>query len=179
MIRCPYCLETTTPESYHCANEACKAELPRDFVDSKEPKTTVGLVGFSGHGKTVYLTSLFYLFKFLRGKVNDYYFLSLDDNTHKIIYEHVPLFEDQSTLPESTPANFPHPSLIRFHKVPYYQDWFLSFYDTAGEVFDRTQTITNQGRFCAHSDNIFLLSALPTAAINGTIALKNFWKLTS
>lgn len=167
MIRCPYCLNETRPKLerkgstsvYTCLIPECKAEIPRDFVEKRKiPRATIGLVGFSGHGKTVYITSLFYLLKFLRREWEDYYFLSLDDNTHKIVHEHIPLFEE-SQLPESTPANFPFPSLIRFHSIPYYGDWFLSIYDTAGEVFEETQMITEQGRFVAHAEiALFIIS---------------------
>jgi len=33
--------------------------LPKDYVDPLNSRARIGLVGFTGHGKTVYLTSLF------------------------------------------------------------------------------------------------------------------------
>ena len=67
-MRCPYCLELTKPTLekkdnrlvYVCSNPNCKMEIARDFVEKpKVPLATVGMVGFPGHGKTVYVTSLF------------------------------------------------------------------------------------------------------------------------
>ncbi len=159
-MRCPYHLGNVIPRLKHKADIApylcpkCGVEIHRDYVEKKHvPRATVGLVGFPGHGKTVYITSLFYLLKFLRTRWDDYFILSLDDNTHKVLFQHVPLFES-SELPEATPANFPSPSLIYFHNIPLFGDWFLCFYDTSGEVFEDTRRIPHHGKFAAHSDSI-------------------------
>ena len=142
----------------------CNSEIYRDFVEkAKIPRTTVGLVGFTGHGKTVYLTSLFYLLKFFKRRMiwrENFSWLSLDDNTHRIMFKHVPLFEE-SHLPEGTPANFPHPSLIQFSKVPFFGDHFLSIYDTAGSVFEETARITDLGRFVAQSEVVLFVISIP------------------
>lgn len=160
MIKCPYHLKKIKPKLEYKSNTApyvcpeCGVEIPRDFVEKKDiPRATVGLVGFPGHGKTVYITSLFYLLKYLRNQWDDYFLLSLDDNTHNVLHHHVPLFES-SELPDATPSNFPSPSLIYFHNIPLYGDGFLCFYDTSGEVFEDTQRIPHQGRFVAHSDSV-------------------------
>ncbi len=168
MIKCPYHLGMVEPKlesrngtaAYVCPDANCKAAIHRDFVERLDiPRTTVGLIGFSGHGKTVYITSLFYFLKYLRNKWADYYCLSLDDNTHKILHYHVPLFED-SQLPKSTPANFPFPSLIHFHNIPFFRNWFACFYDTAGAVFENTQKIADQGRFVACSDVLLFIISI-------------------
>jgi len=172
MIRCPYCLEIVDPTVenkdhtpvYICPNNECKAALPRDLVEKKIPQATIGLVGFTGHGKTVYLTSLFYILKILRrDKRNpwgeDFNWESLDDNTHKIMCEHVPLFE-ASKLPDSTPENFPHPALIQFTNTPFFKNYFLSFYDTAGRVYEETEKIAETGRFVAHSEVVLFIISI-------------------
>lgn len=163
-IRCPYCLKEISlneAQTYKCSNPDCGEYIPRDFVEKREiPRATVGLIGFRGHGKTTYITSLFYLLKFFKTKWEGYYFLTLDDHTGNIIYEHVPQFEEKSSLPDGTPANFPRPALIRFYKVPYFKDYFLSVYDTGGEVFTRTEQIMDQGRFVAHSDTVLFIFSI-------------------
>lgn len=176
MLRCPYCLEKVKPKLekkdnsrvYVCPK--CNAELYRDFVEkNKISRTAVGLVGFTGHGKTVYITSLFYLLKFLN-RINiwqgiwkgNFSWLSLDDNTHKIIFEDIPKFED-SWLPRGTPENFPHPSLIQFSNLPFVAaagEKFLSIYDTAGSVFEETAKITDSGRFVAHSEVVLFVVSI-------------------
>lgn len=118
----------------------------------------VGVVGFSGHGKTVYLTSLFSTLKRFSSFWGGYYFRSLDDFTHRLIYEQVPLFE-KGDLPESTPANFPNPALVHYHQLPVFADAFVGYYDTAGEVFNDVNRIARAGYFVAHADTVlFILS---------------------
>ena len=167
MICCPYCLEIVNPkfevkghrQVYVCSNPDCKRELPRDL---KESPWRVGLVGFTGHGKTVYLTSLFYTLKVLRREKTwdeTFSWLGLDENTHKIMYRHVPLFE-QSKLPASTPENFPEPALIQFTNIPLFKNCFLSFYDTAGRVYEDIERITEMGRFVARSTVVFFIVSL-------------------
>jgi len=161
MKRCPYCLNEINEvlqgrgaaSVYLCKSKECGVEIHRDFVEAKNlPRISVGMVGFSGHGKTVFITSLFYLLKHMCGIWDNYYYLTMDDYTLKVISTHVPMFEEDSKLPDSTPENFPSPALIRFHKVPGFGDSFLSIYDTAGEVFESPEKISDHGRFVAYSE---------------------------
>jgi hypothetical protein len=166
LLRCPYCLQgvhsflrdpkTNVP---HCPN--CRTDIPKTFLDSALMlRTMVGVVGFSGHGKTVYLTSLFSTLKRFSNFWNGYYFRSLDDFTHRVIYEQVPLFE-KGDLPESTPANFPNPALVHYHQLPVFQDAFVGYYDTAGEVFNDATQIARAGFFVAHSDTVLFIVSIP------------------
>lgn len=161
---CPYCLSKVSKfivnnvsRAYACP--VCQSAIPRGYVELTDvPRANVGLVGFSGHGKTVFLTSLFSTLSKLSRYWEGYYYRSLDDYTHKILYEQVPLF-DAGQLPDSTPANFPNPALIHYNNLPVYGDIFLDFYDTAGEVFSDSEQISRAGYFVAHSDvALFILS---------------------
>jgi predicted RNA-binding Zn-ribbon protein involved in translation (DUF1610 family) len=162
---CPYCLSAVkkiavqeTTGAYACP--VCKTVIPRGYVDEKDtPKCTVGVVGFSGHGKTVYLTSLFSTIGKLSKYWDGFYFRSLDDYTHKVLYDQVPKFE-RGILPESTPANFPNPALINYNKLPLFGNSYLGFYDTAGEVFNDTAQISRAGFFVAHSDVVLFILSL-------------------
>jgi hypothetical protein len=163
-MKCPYCLNEKatfevrpTTGSYHCTN--CQTPIPRGFVDARNtPRATVGVVGFSGHGKTVYLTALFSALSKLSNYWQDYYYRCLDDYTHRILYQQVPLF-DRGVLPESTPANFPNPALIHYKSLPGFGDSFVAFYDTAGEVFTESAQILRGGYFVAHANTaLFILS---------------------
>ncbi len=168
LIKCPYCLKETTASLevkgnntlYLCGD--CKATIHRDYIEKNAYKNRIGLVGFTGHGKTVYLTALFYLLKYL-GRVGiwgDFTWQTLDNNTHEIMFNHVKKFEMESKLPDSTPENFPHPALIKFEDIPLFSRQFLSFYDTAGRVFKETDKITDMGRFVAYSDVVFFIISI-------------------
>lgn len=162
---CPYCLTEQKkfesrgkPLKYNCSE--CKSIIPRSYAEMVEiPRASVGLVGFSGHGKTVYLTSLFSTLSKLSRYWNGYYYRSLDDYTHNLLYEKVPAF-DSGELPDSTPANFPHPAIIQYNKIPTYKNSFINFYDTAGETYNDVEGIQRNGRFVANSNVIFFIISI-------------------
>lgn len=163
-MKCPYCLNEVHPvvrnSVYVCPEPNCNNVLHRDYVEDDDiPKTTVGLVGFSGHGKTVYIHSLFYLLKHLENEWDNYVFNTLDKNTHSIFFNLVNSFE-QSRLPQSTPENFPLPALIDFKNMPVFDDWFFSFYDTAGTVFEDPDTIVSKGSYVSKSDVILFIISI-------------------
>lgn len=165
-MRCPYCLtdnqELARDErkgTYHC--NTCKTLIPKAFLNVKKTlHSSVGVVGFAGHGKTVYLTSLFSSLGRFSVNWHDYYYRSLDDYTHRILYEQVPMF-DSGDLPESTPANFPNPALVKYHQIPVFGDAIFGFYDTAGEVFSEVAQISRAGFFVAHSDVVLFIVSIP------------------
>jgi len=168
MILCPHCLNEIEPkkeykgsaEVYVCPREDCKRELPRIYVEGKMPKTIVGLVGFTGHGKTVYLTSLFYLLKKLREIYPEYYFLCADEYALEVIYKHVKEFEQNSELPKSTSENFPEPALLEFRSIPLFGEWFLIFFDTGGRVFREPGKISDTARYVAKSEVVLFIISI-------------------
>lgn len=145
--------------TYHCPT--CKTLIPKAFLNVESLlHSSVGVVGFAGHGKTVYLTSLFATLGRFSDHWAEYYYRSLDDYTHRVLYEQVPLFE-RGDLPESTPANFPNPALVQYHKLPVFGDSIFGFYDTAGEVFNEVAQISRAGFFVAHSDVVLFIVSIP------------------
>lgn len=166
-IRCPYCFEKMEPEkaieginvNYKCSKN--NETIPREFIEKGNiPKTSIGLVGYTGHGKTVYITSLFFLLKELQNKWGDDYYLScLDDNTSDVMYVRIPKFK-KGELPDSTPINFSSPALIFFRNIPYIGDYFVSIYDIGGGVFERSRGITEQGRFIAYCDTVLFIMSI-------------------
>lgn len=169
VLRCPYCLRTTSAKLqrkdnksvYLCGEADCGLEIPRDYVDKlKIPRAIVGLVGFTGHGKTVYITALFHLLHVMQNMWPGFYSRGLDTHTIRNFYERIERLKE-GELPEGTRANFPLPSLFHFHEVPNFGEWFLSFYDTSGEVFADRELITQQGRFVANSDVAVFFVSIP------------------
>jgi hypothetical protein len=141
----------------------CHAEVYRDYVEQDGiRRAVVGVVGFPGHGKTVFLTSLFYLLKGIQ-RVSvwpGYYWQPLDDNTHAVLHDKVPLFET-GELPDATPVNFPRPSLIYFNKLPHYGRRFIILWDVSGEVYENTDMLTDHGRFVARSTVVLFIVSIP------------------
>lgn len=165
-MRCPYCLDGSgqfirdaRTNLHHC--QSCRSSIPKAYVEADSRlHMTAGVVGFAGHGKTVFLTSLFSVLKHSSRYWGGYYYRSLDDYTHRIIYEQVPRFE-QGELPESTPVNFPSPALVQYHALPVFDQAFVGYYDTAGEVFLQVEQIARSGFFVAHSDVVLFIISIP------------------
>ena len=117
------------------------------------------MVGYTGHGKTVYITSLFYQLQALDAFWDNYYFETLDDFTHDIMFEKV-LELKKGNLFSGTPINFPEPAFIRFNNMPTLGTQIVSMYDIGGGVFDNLDLMTQKGRYLAHSDTIFFIMSL-------------------
>jgi Double-GTPase 2 len=168
-MRCPYCLDAASQfirdartNLHHC--QSCRSQIPKAYLEADDKlHLTAGVVGFSGHGKTVYLTSLFSVLKHSSKYWAGYYYRSLDDYTHRVIYEQVPRFE-RGELPESTPVNFPSPALVQYHSLPVFDEAFIGYYDTAGEVFRQVEQIARAGYFVAHSDAVLFIISIPDIA---------------
>ncbi len=165
-MKCPYCfrdlkIKVQKKESrhlYYCSR--CESEIHRAYVDyPNTPFTRIGMVGYTGHGKTVYITSLFYQLQALDAYWDNYYFETLDDFTHEIMFEKV--FElKKGNLFSGTPINFPEPAFIRFNNMPVLGTQIVSMYDIGGGVFDNLDLMTQKGRYLAHSDTIFFIMSL-------------------
>ncbi|MFN8258276.1 MAG: hypothetical protein U0W24_21485 [Bacteroidales bacterium] len=165
-MKCPYCFKTVKlriqdrgkTHQYYCSE--CESEIHRAYVDYPgTPSTRIGMVGFTGHGKTVYITSLFYQLQSLDSFWENYYFETLDDYTHDIMFEKV-LELKRGRLFSGTPINFPEPAFIRFNNMPYFDDQIVSMYDIGGGVFDNPELMTQKGKYLAHSDTVFFIMSL-------------------
>jgi sarcosine oxidase delta subunit len=165
-MKCPYCFRELkikiqkkgSRHLYYCSR--CESEIHRAYVDYPHtPFTRIGMVGYTGHGKTVYITSLFYQLQALDAYWDNYYFETLDDFTHDIMFEKV--FElKKGNLFSGTPINFPEPAFIRFNNMPTLNTQIVSMYDIGGGVFDNLDLMTQKGRYLAHSDTIFFIMSL-------------------
>lgn len=164
-LKCPYCLVNQINQVhskigiYQCNN--CKTIIPKGYMNDKNAqKHTIGLVGYSGHGKTAYLTSLFSELTNVSKHWNNFYYRSLDNFTHTLLYIKVPKFF-KNILPESTPVNFPNPALIYYNNIPYYEsNAYFNYYDIAGETFNDINTSINNAYFIAHANTILFTISL-------------------
>ena len=165
-MKCPYCVRKLrlkvqgqgSRHLYYCSK--CETEIHRAYVDfPNTPFSRIGMVGYTGHGKTVYITSLFYQLQALDSFWDSYYFETLDDFTHDIMFEKV-LELKKGRLFSGTPINFPEPAFIRFNSLPFFKTQIVSMYDIGGGVFDNLDLMTQKGKYLAHSDTIFFIMSL-------------------
>ncbi len=107
----------TGVQIYGCSHQDCGRGINRAYIENvKIPRASVGLIGFTGHGKTSYIHFLFYLLNFLKTYWSEYFFNTLDKHTNDIVYRGIPWLV-RGELPDSTPVIFPAPALIYFHRI--------------------------------------------------------------
>lgn len=155
---CPFCLHNTNTEK--CSN--CGEVLPPLYLQthkSVKKKAIFSAVGFSGHGKTVYLATLFSEMNNRLPNIWPGFFrqgLNLDSvNT---VNENVKMLE-KGNLPDSTRLNFPKPSIHTLKPIPHYKSANLIIYDPPGEAFDSDTGIESYAHFVKNvSCVVFLVS---------------------
>jgi len=157
---CPYCLEHVKLQmsgkeksaSYQCANKECQHTIPNEYAkNSGIGKIVVNAVGFSRHGKTVYFSSLFYIFNQLAEHWPDFATLSVDENSLLTVKDNIRMIDQEGILPNPTQKNFPMPTIIRFSNLPIGKDKFFLFYDTGGESYRRAQNMVRFAGFVKNS----------------------------
>jgi len=169
---CPFCLgeqrfklekaDGSVAASYVCPE--CMEPIPALYVQDyrRYPPVVVSAVGFRGHGKTVYFAALFYALKKLRlaRQWPDFWTRGLNEESLETIYHNVDMLAD-GTLPNSTPKNFPRPTLVQVNGIPGQPNCTWLCYDTGGEAFERASLLRENARFVARARTAVFLVALP------------------
>src|SRR6476620_11681415 len=148
---CPYCVEEIPPHSTR--HETCKKlkdrEFPPFYLDfhgeegSKDP-VVLSVVGFSGHGKTVFLCALFdYLDHSLINVWPNFFNQRLDQESLTTLETNLDQLTD-GQLPKRTDKIFPRPGIFRLThmpkvngtgNLPTLEDTTVLIYDPPGEAF--------------------------------------------
>jgi len=123
------------------------------------PPVVLSAVGFSGHGKTVFLASLFNMLERMASILPRFSTLALDEESLDIVNQNREMLS-QGELPESTPKNFPRPTIVRAGIVPKYGRRHLLFYDASGEAFERPTEMVQYASFVKHSETVMFLVSL-------------------
>ena len=172
-MRCPYCLKDLqlvrntmeiinggTKYIYTCSY--CGRVIPYDYIKSRSPKIAIGVTGFRGHGKTTYLSVLFYLLKrFPNYWHNGFSLHVLDEMGIELIYKKMKLLKN-GQLPKATSTDFPDPVLVKFGNIPYLGAYIVSFFDISAGV-PATQGVINVYEFLINSDILFLIFSIDDA----------------
>lgn len=158
---CPFCLEKISSNGRKCNH--CNEELPILYINSyrrRRPPYVVSLVGFSGHGKTVYLASLLYTLQDRLTRVwPNFYRRGLSQEAVDILYENLKMLRE-GTLPESTRRNFPRPSVHELRSIPGEGDRQLLIYDPPGEAFYQDVGMEQYAGFVKKAKVVLFLMSL-------------------
>ncbi len=136
---CPYCLIKLQSSTRLCTG--CQRQLPPEYVKchsgwfSRAP-AIVSVIGFKGHGKTVYLASLYYVLQnVVTRSWNDFFRQGWTMKTLEIVHGNVAMLK-KGDLPDRTERMFPEPNIDRLVSIPYFGNRTLLVYDPPGEAFD-------------------------------------------
>ena len=179
-IRCPYCLKSMEPKSkilkdkhgdpyptYVCSK--CNKKISREYLEEREAqKISIGMVGFRGHGKTTYLSVLFYLLDSFLNNWKGSTYRTLNKRAFDWVYDNMKQLKN-GNLPQATPTNFPEPVIVKFFDIPILGSYITSLYDTGGEVFENPDTITDAGKFVAYSDVVLFIVSIADIQNNGWV----------
>lgn len=168
---CPFCLKKATfkrsnPEGafatiYSCPH--CGEHMPALYVREywQYPPVIVNAVGFRQHGKTLYFASLFYILKklSLAQQWPEFFTMGLNEDSLDTVYGNVAMLE-RGKLPDSTPKNFPRPTIVRTHGIPLYPNRTLLCFDTGGECFERPTQLIQFASFVRRARTVLFLVSL-------------------
>ena len=164
---CPFCLTNLKGPVNLCAS--CDHKLPSDYVRYHSgllarfrPPAIVSVVGFSGHGKTVYLASLYYALQNVIPEAWDAFSRQgLTFESLKVLHDNLDRLK-RGNLPDPTPHVFPEPNIDRLYKIPRFGDRTLLIYDTQGEAFDliSEESFQRFAGFVRHSPCVLFLISL-------------------
>jgi formylglycine-generating enzyme required for sulfatase activity len=138
----------------------------------------LSVVGFSGHGKTVFLCALFeYLDHHLTYIWPDFFNLVLDQDSLSTLNANREKLDD-TKLPDRTSQSFPRPGIFRLTNMPYragnkmppLADTTILIYDPPGEAFVTEDKIVEFASFVKRSDCVLFL--VDVTALGDSIASK-------
>ncbi len=184
---CPYCVEEVPANSQKhddCGIDRNKSFPPFyvDFhgdADAPEP-VILSVVGFKGHGKTVFLCALFeYLDHHLTAIWPDFFNQVLDQESLSTLNANREKLDD-AKLPARTEQSFPRPGIFRLTNMPRsngqgdglppMEDTTVLIYDPPGEAFVTEDKIVEFASFVKRSSCVLFLIDL--TSLDDSVASK-------
>jgi GTP-binding protein EngB required for normal cell division len=143
---------------YYCS--LCQSEIPRIYFESPDLSyTKIGLLGYSGHGKSTFVTALMSTLNQLTNSWKNLTIETLDDDSHHSLnYKTTELIKGNMPLP--SPAVYPRPTFFKLSGFPDSDLRFISIFDTGGKLFENLELMTKKGRFYSHTDVIYFVISL-------------------
>ena len=173
-VKCPYCFRKSRfglekKKGNRIVNYCsyCRSEIPRTYVESSTMDyTKLGMIGYSGHGKTSYLISVLSHLKELTDTWDEFYIETLNDKSHKLMYKSSKKLA-KGIFPKETRSIFPQSVFLRLNNAEYFKNRFVGFFDTGGALFEQLDLMTRKGRFLTQSQTIlFFISLTEKEMIN-------------
>jgi Double-GTPase 2 len=194
---CPYCAEDVPAGSQQ--HQGCKRASDKTFpplyleyhedAGRAEP-VVVSVIGFPGHGKTVFLCALFdylddhlpYIWR------NNFHSLVLDQDSLTQLNDNRNMLR-KGELPPPTERDFPRPGIFRLKHMPRpardnglppLEDTTVLIYDPPGEAFRTEDKIVNFASFVKRSNCVLFLidlAELGTSIAHGMTQLLNTYVL--
>jgi hypothetical protein len=180
MLLCPFCMKYHPYSVIECPEKRIK--IPSVYIeDSKRgvPVVVMLTIGYSGHGKTCFLSSLFYTLYYgnMSEKWPGFSFIGLTMETLNRIHNEYVNILDHRRLPPKTPIMFPTPLILKFQQFPlkvknffkrYFQgitmeqqELILIFYDIGGGTFDVDEKIKHNVPILVEIGTLIFLISLP------------------
>lgn len=167
-LLCPNCL--TGVESFQNVVEGetggylcpgCGGDVPLRYVRDYDsyPPIVLSLIGFSGHGKTVYVASLWGALTRACAEWPDFSYIPLDEQALQAVRERQDALE-RGDLPDATQQVFPRPVILRMDGVPGIGKCQLLVYDTSGEAFEQVNHLKEYGGYVTQSPAVVWLVSL-------------------
>jgi formylglycine-generating enzyme required for sulfatase activity len=168
---CPYCAEEIPADSQQHSGCRIRDRFPPFYADYHSNEGSVdpivlSVVGFPGHGKTVYLCALFdYLDNQLTYIWHDFYNNVLDQESLSKLNDNRRMLRS-GMLPPPTEMSFPRPGIFRLTNMPHsvagnglppLVDTTVLIYDPPGEAFKTEGSIVEFASFVKRSDCVLFL----------------------
>ena len=171
-MRCPFCLnevaafveetDATGRPLLVCPEPACREQgVPVLYAQQygQMPSLPFSIIGLRGHGKTVFLTSLFHEFDDLGRRWPGFYWAALDEEGMREVRQRLDDLR-AGRLPEATNKVFPRALLLRMSAIPRVRATHLMMFDTSGEAFGSVNDIIAYARYVKRSPGVIWLISL-------------------
>ena len=166
MAKCPFCEQPLPPEAEVCPHANCGLILPTGYLEvcRHRPLLDVVIAGYSGHGKSEFLLSLFLTLNGLEQRIEGAH-LNLDQRTEEILREYLYRDQDGRAVGNTVKGLAQH-LVIGVRSVPPLADRFVRLYDTHGEVYKTRQDIAGEVPRLSTADAVWLIHS-PHNQLNG------------
>jgi hypothetical protein len=129
-------------------------------------RRTVATIGYPGHGKTLFLASMFWdsffaLADTFQEKRRPYAVRAVTEEAIRVFFGNAQSLHDLE-LPPPNPRGRPEAAVLEFRGVPHprgprRRSILLTFYDIAGEVFRDAASTREYAPFITHADDLIFL----------------------